>query len=161
MVRKPMRGMTGWERVLFHGWTVTDAGCWEFHATNTVRGYGRVTYGGTENTGYAHRLSYQHYVGEIPDGKILRHRCDNRICINPNHLQLGTKRENSQDMVDRGRSLKGERHHKSKLTEQDVRDIRDEYAKGVLTQRMIGETYGVSDAQISHIVSRKGWAHVK
>lgn len=81
-------------------------GCWNW--TGSARnGYGCInTPSGTE---YAHRLSYIWHSGEIPDALVVRHRCDNRLCVRPDHLELGSKADNSRDMVERGRSPRNPR----------------------------------------------------
>src|SRR5690606_5888336 len=97
----------------------------------------------------AHRLAYLAWVGDIPEGQVVRHNCDNRMCVNTAHLSLGTYKDNSEDMVDRGRSCRGEKHWNVILSDKDVEDIRTEYAKGVLTQDMLAEAYGVSRVAIT------------
>lgn len=110
-----------------------------------------------------HRLSYELWVGPIPDGLVIRHKCDNRPCLNPEHLETGTRADNTRDMYERGRQrhLVGEGVASSKLTEQDVLSIRAEYAKGVLTQQMLAESYGVTQSIISSAVLRKTWKHLE
>src|SRR5206468_8690555 len=82
-----------------------------------------------------HRYTYSNYNGEIPDGLIVRHKCDNDLCVNPNHLELGTHQDNANDKGSRGRSLKGENSSNSILTDGQVDEIRN--LLGKLPQREI------------------------
>lgn len=138
----------GEEQLRHKGWTVTDSGCWEWNGGRRAFGHGTVG-----RSQAAHRLAYETWVGPIPEGLIVRHKCDNPPCVNPDHLEIGTHADNAWDMTVRNRFY-------SKLTEQDVRDIREEYAKGVLTQQMLADVYGVSNSNICRIITRKGWSHI-
>ncbi len=82
----------------------SPSGCVVWQLT-TTRGAGQLKHQG--RNWYAHRLMYAALHGEIPSGLVVRHRCDNRACINPNHLVLGTHADNMRDMVERGRSTRG------------------------------------------------------
>ena len=84
------------------------SGCWLWTG-NTLGGYGVVSFKRIRKL--AHRVSFEYYKGKIPEGLIIRHTCDNPMCINPDHLIVGTNSENSKDMVKRGRSLKGNKNH--------------------------------------------------
>jgi hypothetical protein len=79
-----------------------ENGCWEWLGAINVLGYGKASIYDKEIL--AHRLSYEIFVGKIPTGLILRHTCDNRKCINPVHLIPGTYKENTRDMIDKGRA---------------------------------------------------------
>lgn len=132
--------------------------CWNW-TRSLNKGYGvfSPTGGGTRG---AHIIAWELANRmELPKGMIVRHTCDNRRCCNPAHLLLGTKAENSADMVERQRQSRGVDRHNAKLTEDDVREIRRRYASGE-TQKAIAQDYGMEQTNISFIVRRKTWAHV-
>ncbi len=85
-------------------------GCWHWTAAALPRGYGRF---GLPNrkVALAHRMSYELYVGSIPDGMVVRHRCDTPSCVNPDHLELGTQADNVADMMLRGRHGQSAKTH--------------------------------------------------
>lgn len=90
----------------------------------------------------------------IPKNYVIRHKCRNRNCVNPNHLEIGTQSENIKDMIRDGTQAKGEKHGQSKLTETQIREIRLKFNN---TQRELAKEYGVSQAQIHRIKSNKSW----
>lgn len=79
-------------------------GCWEWQGKITNVGYGEITH--LKKYMLAHRCSYKTFVGEIPEGKVVCHTCDNKKCINPEHLWVGTQKENSIDKVNKKRNCK-------------------------------------------------------
>lgn len=129
--------------------------CLVWTASVTTSGYGQLNVDG--KPAYAHRLAWELAFGEIPSGLFVCHTCDNPLCINPAHLFLGTAEDNASDMVNKDRSAFGEKHWKVKLTSAQVRDIRRKYAGGGITQRELGEEYGVSDSHICRIVGGRFW----
>jgi len=106
---------------------------------------------------YMHRHIYEQCFGEIPDNMLVRHKCDNPMCINPEHLELGTHVQNMHDMVERDRSTKGNKNPQSTLTEDDVRAIRSDK---VSTNTSLALKYGVHHSTISAIRRYKLWSHV-
>ena len=103
------------------------------------------------------RYIYTPKHGEIPKGMVIRHTCDNPACINIKHLLIGTVQDNSDDMVKRGRQVKGSDHHLAKLTNQIIRKIR--YDKASTCEKLAKE-YNVSISNISHIRTCKSWKHL-
>ena len=121
-------------------------------------GYGHVMIG--DRTKRAHRVAYELFVGPIPDGLCVLHKCDNTSCINPDHLFAGSKADNTRDMIVKGRAAYGERHGQHRLTEDQVRDIRRRYVPRVVTLAMLGREYGVTESMIGQIIQRKWWKGV-
>ena len=103
------------------------------------------------------RLVYEECFGKIPEGMLACHKCDNHKCINPEHLFLGAPKDNSQDMVNKGRQNKGERRPNAKMTESQIKAIR----KDGRIPKIIAEDYGMSKSTIRDIIKRKTWKHVE
>lgn len=121
--------------------------------------------GGRGRAVRAHRVSWELHNGPIPIGLFVCHHCDNRLCVNPAHLFLGTNADNMRDMVrknrqDRVKRPRGERCRTARLTAEQVVAIRSEFSKGGVILRTLGEKYGVSLNAIHAIVTRKSWKHV-
>ena len=140
-------------------WSKVDAApadcCWEWLASKSTRGYGQFRY--QAKVWRSHRVAYQLAKGDIPQGLLVRHTCDNRLCCNPSHLILGTCQDNSDDMVERGGQIKakGEANNNAKFTDEQIRQVF--LAKG--TCRQIAKQFNISPAQVSYIkrrISRKG-----
>jgi DNA-binding transcriptional regulator YiaG len=125
-------------------------GCWEWSAGKFADGYGAIWTSGTVRR--AHRVSYEIHCGSIPDGLHVLHRCDNPICINPEHLFLGTNADNAADKTAKGRQAREARLPQTKLSDDDVRTIR---ASSGATQNELAERYGVDQSLISHIRRNK------
>lgn len=150
--------------------TRTDS-CWIWQGKPHPRsGYGFfVLYGTTMG---AHRASWTLFRGEIPDGLFVCHHCDNRLCVNPDHLFLGTHQQNMQDMRAKGRGRNGSRskpenlprgedNKMSKLTEDQVREIRRLYALGGISETSLATEFGVTQSTIGRVVRRECWRHVE
>lgn len=134
--------------------------CWPWtHAVNRL-GYGTIGRGGGKHD-RAHRVSYEIFVGPIRGGMHVLHSCDNRRCVNPAHLRLGSHAENMQDMQERGRRnvARGERSGAAKLTKAQVIEIRRRRAAGE-RQIALAREYGIDKTHVWNIVTRKVWSHV-
>ena len=107
----------------------------------------------------AHRYSWELHIGPIPNGICVLHSCDNRRCVNPAHLFLGSKFDNAQDAARKGRMQRGADRPLARLTEAKVREIRWRRAAGV-TMNVLAIRFGVSRQTISNVVARRAWKHV-
>jgi HNH endonuclease len=144
--------MSDQQRILNHSIPEPNSGCWLWIGGMTNAGYG-VCGSEKKKTVSAHRLAYSVFKCEIPDGKIVAHSCDNRLCVNPEHLWLATHKQNSQDMVTKNRSAKGERCGKSKLTNEQICFIRN----SDLSHRELGRIFNVSHANVGYIKRNATW----
>ena len=156
-------------------WSKVDrehcSGCWLWTGAVNANGYANfaLRHGSTLP---AHRFAYAVEIGLIPNGLIVRHKCDVRVCVNPAHLVVGTQADNIADMFERNRAPVGERHysrtkpwivragtrhHAAKLTDANVAEIRAQRAAGVSGRRLAQE-FGVSPQQVSKIVRGQRWS---
>lgn len=109
----------------------------------------------------AHRVAYELTHGAIESSEVVAcHRCDNRLCVNPSHLFLGSRADNHADMMDKKRNATMERHGSAKLTTADVQQLRATYAAGGITMKALGARYGINAATVHHIVHRVTWRDV-
>ena len=122
------------------------------------RGYGQAYDENKIRIG-AHKLSYILYKGPVEKGLVVRHTCHNPLCINYNHLIVGTSKENSQDMVDSGRSLKGSKHNNNTLTEDDVVKIKI-LLQNKIPYKKIACLFNITDKTVGHIKRGYRWSHV-
>lgn len=132
-------------------------GCWPWKGAINSSGYGKFWMQG--KTIPAHRASFVLHHGSIPEGKIVIHSCDDKSCVNPAHLQVGTHQENMRDFVLKGKSLKGEKNFSAKLTETDVKNIIVSLQNKV-PHREIARASGVSRTTIKGIANKRIWVHV-
>lgn len=135
--------------------------CWIWKARTSDGRYGSFTVG-SETVFMAHRFSWMLARGKIPDGQLVRHKCDNGMCVNPDHLELGTQFDNMADMKARGRERKasGESNGFHKLTTSQVLEIKRTYHRRRVTQDALGLKYGVHRRTIGMIVMGRRWKHV-
>ena len=132
-----------------------DTRCWEWRGKRNPQGYG--TYTHNDKTQGAHRWAYLEFVGEIPTGLFVCHRCDNPACVRPSHLFLGTASDNTCDRDEKGRGLpsikKGSANGASKLTEAEVAAVYVSMTSG----NKLAKEYGVTQALISLIKTGRKW----
>lgn len=133
-------------RAAWSGFYVEREGCHEWSRARNADGYGYQRWGMKQLR--AHRLAYELFVGPIPEGLMLRHRCDNPCCVNPDHLELGTAAENSQDMLDRGRSGGGRPYSVDPSLAEQFRECR---AQG-LTNQQIADRFGTNKSTVSRLI---------
>lgn len=132
--------------------------CWDWQGYVNPVGYGKLTHKG--KTYRAHRLAWQFFHGnDIPDGMVVFHTCDNRRCVNPYHLELGTQADNMTDKAAKGRQHRGENHPRTSITEDQVRQIRALSASG-LSNSKIARHLNVSASSVKHILQGNSWRHV-
>ena len=131
-------------------------GCWLWMGAKQINKHkkqGRITMGGKQYL--THKISLEAHLGrKLAEGIITRHKCKSDLCVNPEHLEEGTQAENNQDKIRDGTSARGEKHHRVKLTQEQVLAIRSITGK---TQQQIADEYSVDSSTISYILSRKSW----
>lgn len=140
----------------------SETGCWEWVGTKRGESAG-VYYGGTSIGGksiLAHRASYELYVGKIPDGMLVCHKCDNPKCVNPEHLFLGTHFDNARDMSIKNRGTNGEKSNNSKLTNTKAVEIVFAASMKNMKQKDIASVFGISEKTVNKIFNRKSWKHI-
>ena len=124
------------------------------------------TVSGKWKIAYAHRIAWQLTRGPIPDGLLVCHSCDNRACVNPEHLFLGTVRDNTQDAILKGRwdprrlgqtGALGEKNGRARLTWNQVREIRTRYSLGNIGYQRLAKEYGIGKTTVYHIIKGEDW----
>lgn len=143
---------------VFESKFVKSDGCWVWIGATNSGGYGSY---GKRN---AHRASYELYNGPIPDGAHVCHSCDNRLCVRPDHLWLGTSKQNMQDCKNKGRMKMppryvGSGHPEAKMNEDKVRAVRMEVSGG-MAKRAAARKYGIDRATLRSILEGRTWRHV-
>lgn len=143
--------------------------CIEYMGEKSSDGYGKF-YTSKKIYTMAHRMAYELFIGNIPKGMLVCHKCDNPSCINPEHLWLGTHHDNMQDMADKGRhpnkkgiplsiDNKGSKHVLAKLNEDSVKNIKIKLANGIKGS-VLAREYNVVDQTIYEIKNGRNWKHV-
>lgn len=135
------------QRFLEYASPEPNTGCWLWTKTVDSHGYGRMYVKGGAHG--AHRVSYELFVGPIPACKLILHKCDMPICVNPDHLLIGTQSDNMNDSVKKDRSS-------FVLTREQVLEIRTSNK----TQRRLAREFGVCKSTIGNVRTRKTWRHV-
>jgi len=148
--------------ICFSGkYSVVRSGCWEWRGACTRDGYGTFRRYNARINDAAHRASWKLFRGDIPKDMHVCHTCDNRLCVNPDHLFLGTRSDNMRDCVRKGRAnrraLKGSENPVSKITENDVRAIRTDPR----SSSEVAKDYGITFSNVCCIRRRKTWKHVE
>jgi hypothetical protein len=150
------RGLSSIERHTEYTSSPNSSGC-TLWSGPTIKGYGYLRV--NKKIVYAHRFSYQQYVGPIPKGMLVCHRCDVPLCQNPKHLFLGTIQQNNLDKYIKGRvsRLIGEKNPNAKITNDIAKRICLLYNSKKYTQKHIGKLFCINDRQVSKIVNGKAW----
>jgi hypothetical protein len=182
------------ENVAGRFWSRTErsSGCWRWTGARSKDGYGQIGIG--NKILYTHRVAWELTHGSIPQGMWVLHHCDNKKCINPDHLFLGTRLDNIRDMLAKGRGkvphmlaesngsrkhpeklvrgdkhytrlhpelvTRGEKNGKAKLNSEQVREIRQRYATGAVSQRQLAREYDVHQTNIGFVVRGERWTHI-
>lgn len=133
-----------------------ESGCWDW-VGSASNGYGELRFG-TRLVKATH-ISHRIYIGPVQRGLMVRHRCDRPICVQPQHLILGTQVDNMGDAAERARMPRGLSHHNGRLTDDDVREIRQRWAAGQ-TRDVIAAAFDISDQTAYCIGTRRKRVHV-
>ncbi len=147
----------------FHKHYLVDpvTGCWNWQRAIGSHGYGQISADGVQKL--AHRYSYERTKGPIPKGLYICHSCDNRRCVNPDHLWPGTCKQNHQDALQKGRGRRGvnrgEDGGMARFTSEQVLEIRAAVAAGD-TQAKWARKHNVHKTTIQYICKRKTWKHL-
>ena len=144
-------------RFLNRGWTVVPSGCWEWNGKPTTQGYGRIWNNDEGKAKRVHRVAYELWVGPIPEDRpVVRHKCDNMICVNPVHLEPGTDADNMHDRDERGRHrvTVGDGRKNTKVKDAQVTEIRRRYHEGE-KPKPLSEEFGISQSHLFRIVNNE------
>lgn len=137
---------------------VPEAGCWLWLGAEDGKGYGSLYDKEEKATVRAHRYFFKRAGNALRKGQWLCHKCDTPLCVNPDHLYIGTPADNSRDMATRGR-VKGERHSNATLDDNAVREIRR--LGGLMHHGAIAKQFRINRSTVSKIIRGERWTHVK
>jgi hypothetical protein len=132
--------------------------CWLWRGCTQLNGYG--VYGMDYKIVRAHRASYVIFKGAIPKGLLVLHSCDNRLCVNPEHLRTGTHKDNSRDAIKRNRQIRGSGHGRSKISEEYVLHLRKQYDGKHGSIKRLADKEGLSKELVRKILKRLLWTHI-
>ena len=138
---------------------IPEAGCWIWMgALKNKYGHGAFKLGGRSSpVDFAHRVSWKLYLGDIPEGSYVLHHCDNPLCVNPDHLFLGSHKENMADMVAKDRQAKGSKCLQAKIDEKVAATIKQ--MKETPT-KVLASIFGISRQSVADILYGRTWRHV-
>lgn len=155
---RPKAGVTAYDRFNANWERDQKTGCWNWTGTisRAYKGYGHIRIGNKAMK--AHRYSWEAHRGKIPEGMHVLHSCDNSICVNPDHLWIGTHQDNMRDMFRKGRrqERRGQEHHKTHLTDADALAIYNS-SDGPAA---LSKEYGISRQAVWNIKSKRTWKHI-
>jgi hypothetical protein len=138
------------ERVLVK--TLITSTCWLWQGGLDSEGYASIYVDGKAVR--LHVFMYKQHKGEIPEGEVVRHTCDVRHCLNPDHLITGTQLQNVHDAIERGRAWHpvGEACHNTKLTDSVCSLLKSDYQTGLYTQQQLSERYGINRRSVGQVL---------
>lgn len=140
-------------------WKLDEAtGCHEWLRSKKRDGYGYLYAINKGKVIGAHVFSYERSIGPIPTGMHVCHSCDNKGCVSPAHLFLGTNTDNRLDSVVKRRHAFGSRHGQAKIDEAQAEAIKRSWKEGGVSQKQIAQQFGISQTQVSRIVNNQRWA---
>lgn len=145
-------------KIMFYERIQKTETCWIWIGSKTKAGYGIISFGGKPIS--AHRLSWKIYNEEIRSEVVVRHLCNNAVCVNPDHLAIGTIQDNADDRVKAGNQPKGSKNNKATLNEEKVKEIKSLLNIG-LSGAEIGRRFNVTRTCISSIKKERTWKHVE
>lgn len=136
-----------------------NSGCWLWDKCIAGFGHGQINIGKNKKV-QAHRFAYELYVGPIPEGMLVRHKCDVPCCVNPDHLLLGTHADNVRDRCERNRSALGTKNGRAKLDDATVWTIINVQRLIGFSPKLMAQNYQVDQKVIRNIQSRESWRHI-
>lgn len=138
----------------FYSRVIKTDSCWIWKGTIGTDGYGSL-YDENSRQEKAHRISYRLNKGEIPKGLCVMHKCDNKLCVNPEHLSLGTRKENNLDRVKKGRTKDGMDLPRTKLSDTDIYSIFSLFFNHKTPQKLIAKYFDIDQGHISTILGKR------
>jgi len=155
MARRYNTAESFWSRVE----CLSSSECWLWRGATSSKGYGVVSWNGKDK--FCHRLAWELSFGSIQEGLFICHKCDVRLCCNPQHLFSGTASDNQQDAALKGRMDRrpGSKHPLAILHERDVVEMRHRHSNGETAQEL-ADTFNVAKITVYGILARRSWRHI-